>query len=393
MNIAQKIIMKAEIMPLRLNPGIESLEIFQKTGLMFMQYSNNPLNENIFKPISMVEPGFILILPIISNLTKISYEIVANYFFYFLLFLSMLSIFYFISKSVNKINYKIYSYFFVILVNFYMYNRLFGLVVEWLLYFYSAQLIIPLIILIINKKLNGNFSLIGAIFFMGVLIDQFRSYASLGAIIFLTFALIYHKENFFKKSLVLIMFIFYLIIPQILNSYIENKQKENYFKLFNANYHTDVKVSASVWYTTYRGLGFINGKLKGYNDEVIHEFLEGEKNNKHFAPSNENNKLLKGEIIRIIKNDPSFALRLYSAKFGVILTYFIIFANIGLYFMLKNNGVTKFTKILFMLAFFCYSIPPLLAIPVLPYLGGIIGLGMILHCYMLSLEKPDFCKN
>ena len=60
MNIAQKIIMKAEIMPLRLNPGIESLEIFQKTGLMFMQYSNNPLNENIFKPISMVEPGFIL---------------------------------------------------------------------------------------------------------------------------------------------------------------------------------------------------------------------------------------------------------------------------------------------------------------------------------------------
>ena len=64
---------------------------------------------------------------------------------------------------------------------------------------------------------------------------------------------------------------------------IKNKQKENYYKLYNTNYHTDVKVSASVWYTTYRGLGFINGKLKGYNDEVIHEFLEGEKNNKHFC--------------------------------------------------------------------------------------------------------------
>lgn len=393
MNIAQKIIMKAQIMPARLNPGIESLEIFQKTGLMFMQYSNDPSNENIFKPISMVEPGFILILPIISNLTKIAYETVANCFFYFLLFLSILSIFYFISKSVNKIHYKVYSYFFVILVNFYMYNRLFGLVVEWLLYFYSAQLIIPLIFLIINKKLNGNIFLIGAIFFMGVLIDQFRSYASLGAIIFLTFALIYNKEHFFKKSLILVLFIFYLIIPQILNSFIENKQKENYFKLFKTDYHINVKVSASVWYTTYRGLGFINGKLKGYNDEVIHEFLQGKKNNKHFAPSDENNKLLKSEIIRIIKTDPSFALRLYSAKFGVILTYFIIFANIGLYFILKGGGVTKFTKALFMLAFFCYSIPPLLAFPGLPYLGGIIGLGMILQCYTLSLGKPIFSKN
>ena len=109
MNIVQEIIMKAKIMPLRLNPGIESLEIFQKTGLMFMQYSSDPSNESIFKPISMVEPGFILILPIISNITKIAYETIANYFFYFLLFLSMLSIFYFISKSINKINYKIYS--------------------------------------------------------------------------------------------------------------------------------------------------------------------------------------------------------------------------------------------------------------------------------------------
>jgi hypothetical protein len=241
--------------------------------------------------------------------------------------------------------------------------------------------------------LKGSFFLIGAIFFMGVLIDQFRSYASLGAMIFLTFALFYQKDHFFKKSLIMVLFIFYLIIPQILNSYIENKQKENYYKLFKTDYHTNVKVSASVWYTTYRGLGFINGKLKGYNDEVIHEFLQGEKNNKHFAPSDENNKLLKNEIIRIIKTDPSFALRLYSAKFGVILTYFIIFANIGLYFILKGNGVTKSTKVLFVLAFFCYSIPPLLAFPGLPYLGGIIGLGMILQCYMLSLVKPVFSKN
>jgi hypothetical protein len=268
-----------------------------------------------------------------------------------------------------------------------MYNRLFGLVVEWALYFYSVQLILPIAILIINKKIKSNFFIITPIFFIGLLLDQFRSYASLGAIIFFTFVLVINTKKIFKKSVVLGLFVFYIIAPLILNNYIETKQNENYYKLFNSNYHSDVKVSASIWYTAYRGLGFITGKIKGYHDEVILEFLETKRNNKNFSSSNENNKLLKNEIIRIIKTDPGFAVRLYSAKFGVILLYFIIFANVGLYVFLKSSAVKPSTKIAFLLTFIAYSIPPMLAIPGLAYLGGIVGLGMIMFCYMLGLVE------
>jgi hypothetical protein len=290
MNILKNFFIDAQIMPARLIAGIESLEIYKKTGLMFLEYSRGSVDEQIFKPISLAESGFILIFPFISNLLRIDYQTIVNYFFYFLLFLSVLSIFYLISSSVNKIYYKIISYVFVILVNFYVYSRLFGLVVEWALYFYSAQLILPIAILIINKKIKSNFFIITTIFFLGLLLDQFRSYASLGAIVFFTFALMINAKNFFKKSIVLGLFVFYIMAPLILNNYIETKQKQNYYKLFNSNYHSDVKVSASIWYTAYRGLGFITGKIKGYHDEVILEFLETKKN-KNFSPTNENNKL------------------------------------------------------------------------------------------------------
>jgi len=387
MNILKNFFIEAQIMPARLRAGVESLEIYKKNGLMFLEYSNGSVDERIFQPISLVESGFILIFPFISNLLKIDYQTIANYFFYFFLFLSIVSIFYLISTSVNRIYYKIISYVFVILVNFYMYNRLFGLVVEWALYFYSVQLILPIAILIINKKIKSNFFIITPIFFIGLLLDQFRSYASLGAIIFFTFVLVINTKKIFKKSVVLGLFVFYIIAPLILNNYIETKQNENYYKLFNSNYHSDVKMSASIWYTAYRGLGFITGKIKGYHDEVILEFLETKRNNKNFSSSNENNKLLKNEIIRIIKTDPGFAVRLYSAKFGVILLYFIIFANVGLYLFLKSSAVKPSTKIAFLLTFIAYSIPPMLAIPGLAYLGGIVGLGMIMFCYMLGLVE------
>ena len=86
MKILENFLIEAQIMPLRLNAGIESLQIFKKTDLMFLQYSNGAANEQIFKPISMVEPGFILILPFISNLVKIDYQTLANIFFYFIFF-------------------------------------------------------------------------------------------------------------------------------------------------------------------------------------------------------------------------------------------------------------------------------------------------------------------
>lgn len=387
MKILENFLIEAQIMPLRLNAGIESLQIFKKTDLMFLQYSNGAANEQIFKPISMVEPGFILILPFISNLVKIDYQTLANIFFYFFLFLSIGSIFYFISQSVNKFYYKIFSYFFVILINFYMYNRLFGLVVEWILYFYSAQLILPLSLLIIQKKIKNNIFTIGTIFFIAILIDQFRSYASLGSVLFLTLILAINERKFFKKIIILSIFAFYIAFPQLLNNYIENKQKENYYKLFSSYYHSEVKVNASIWYNVYRGLGFINGgDVKGYNDEVIHQFLDEKKNNKNFEPSDENNKLLKNEIIRIIKSDPGFVLRLYSAKLGVIFVYFIIFANIGI-FLFFTKKINLYIKMSFGIAFIFYSIPPMLAIPGLAYLGGVIGLGVFLFCYLLSFKK------
>ena len=74
----------AQVMPARLNAGLESTEILNNTGLMFMRYASEIGGEII--PVSATSSAFIFFFPLMSYFFKIEYESFVNIFFHFIFF-------------------------------------------------------------------------------------------------------------------------------------------------------------------------------------------------------------------------------------------------------------------------------------------------------------------
>jgi hypothetical protein len=101
MSIFEGLFKFAQVMPARLNAGLESTEILNNTGLMFMRYASEIGGEII--PVSATSSAFILFFPLISNFFKIEYESFINIFFHCIFFLSYFFSQYFIYILNKKI--------------------------------------------------------------------------------------------------------------------------------------------------------------------------------------------------------------------------------------------------------------------------------------------------
>lgn len=382
----QSLFIEAKTMLARSGPGIESLEIYKHTGLMFLRNNDlSKINTDLpsYIPAGNIEGGYMFLLPLMSILSGINYLTLLNYLFYFILFLSLLSVLYFIINFQKKTTHRVISIFFVFIVNAYMYKKLFGTTAEHLMYFYSVQLILPIIILIYYNKIKNLWPPFLIIFFICLIIDQFRSHACLGSFIILCFVVFVKKKKIITRLISTALLIFYIAIPIFLQSFIEKKQMSNFQLLNNKNFSLN-SMSSSIWPIIYRGMGFIHGKIDGFEDSVIIEYLK--KNGHDVEPiylTKENNQIIKNEVLNTFKNDPGFFLRLYSAKFGVIIFYFFIFANIGIVNLVKNYKNKFFLFFSFFISFCIYSLPPLIATPHIGYLGGIVGLGLIIFCHSI----------
>lgn len=387
MSIFEGLFKFAQVMPARLNAGLESTEILNNTGLMFMRYASEIGGEII--PVSATSSAFILFFPLISNFFKIEYESFINIFFHCIFFLSYFFSQYFIYILNKKNISKILSFSFISLIYIYLYSRLFGLVVEYVTYFVAVMTIVPFALCIYTEKLNQKFinTYIIFIFILAIILDFIKDYASFGAIIFLTFIIFISKIRF-SKIISIFLLAIYLLTPFVLNYYIEVKQKENYIKLYGHEYEYDNIHGSLLWFSAYSGLGFISEKGLEFSDESAHKLLKEKKPDKDFFATKENQEILKNEFLNIILSDLGFALRLYGSKLGVILTYIVLIANIGLLYIFSKDFDPKI-RVSFLSILLFYSIFPLITIPGIGYLSGIIGISLIIFCYTLSISKSQ----
>ena len=169
MGIFEGLFKFAQVMPARLNAGLESTEILNNTGLMFMRYASEIGGEII--PVSATSSAFIFFFPLISNFFELEYESLTNIFFHLIFFLSYFFSQYFIF-IINKKNIsKILSFLFISFIYIYLYSRLFGLVVEYVTYFVAVMTIVPFALCIYKEKLNQKFVTFYVIFiFIRILI-------------------------------------------------------------------------------------------------------------------------------------------------------------------------------------------------------------------------------
>ena len=391
MTIFESFFKFAQVMPARFNAGLESTEILNNTGLMFMRYASELSSEII--PVSATSSAFIFFFPLMSNFFKIEYESFINIFFHGIFFWSYFFSQYFIFLINKKKISKILSFLFVSLIYIYLYSRLFGMVVEYVAYFVAVMSIVPFAICIHNGKLNQKFinTYIIFIFILAIILDFIKDYASFGAIIFLIFILFKSKLRFTKIFSIFLLAI-YLLTPIVLSHYIEAKQKENYMKLYSHEYEHNNIHGSLLWFSAYSGLGFISEKGLEFSDESAHKFLKEKKPEIKFFATQENQQILKEEFFNIILSDIGFSLRLFGAKFGVIFVYAILISNIGIFYIFTKDFNSKI-RVSFLSIFVFYSIFPLITIPGLGYLTGVIGVSLLIFCYTLSIPKSKNLIN
>jgi len=273
MSLLENIYIKAQVMPARLNAGLESYQIFNEKGLLFMRYSAENASEII--PVSATSSAFIFFFPLVSKYTGIEYENLINIFFHFFYLLSYIVTIYCILKINEGYLKKILCIFFSTIIYFYIYNKLFGLVVEYSIYFISVMLFVPIGLCIFKKKLDelAINILLPIIFILAIIFDQIKDYASLGAVIFLMF-FIFNSRFKIAKLITIFLVLIYFIAPVLLNNFIEIKQEKNYSDLYGKKYEHNHVHGSLLWFSAYSGLGFISEKKLEFTDESAHRFIK-----------------------------------------------------------------------------------------------------------------------
>jgi hypothetical protein len=389
----EKIYIPAQIISSRLRETLESLEIINNQNLFFMSYVNKGPE---IAPVSATNSAFITFFPILSKTLGVEIVLLMNIFFHLIYFLSLIFSIYFISKLYGKNSLKkILSSLFTMIIYFYLYNRLFGLAVEYVTYFIAVMLFVPFGICIYLKKLNYikiNI-LLTIFFFIGFILNLIKDYSSLAALIFVIIIIFYVNEK--KSKLISLFFLtIYILAPISIDYYIKKKQQDNYFALYSKKYEYNHILSAPLWISAYSGLGFISEKGLNFSDESAQNFINKKRNSEiTFIATEENSLLLKEEFFRIITSDIGYTVRLYSAKFGVLLFYIIAIMNFSiLYFFSKEFD--KKLRVLFVGLMFFYSIFPMITVPGLGYITGVIATSLTIFIYSLTLfSLRDFIKK
>lgn len=143
-----------------------------------------------------------------------------------------------------------------------------------------------------------------------------------------------------------------------------------------------------LWHSVYIGLGYLDNDLGiKYLDEIASEKVASIKSNVVYC-SEEYENILKDEFYKIVKKQPIFFIQTMMAKTGMILLLFLIFSNVGLYFIIKSIKDFR-TLIPFVLSLVFSAIPAILVMPRFSYLIGFLSLTVFISIfyYLKSLKR------
>ena len=158
------------------------------------------------------------------------------------------------------------------------------------------------------------------------------------SIFFVSIFLFYNKK-IYKR---VIIFSVILIPIFILNFYLKNlqdKAKNYLIKNTNAEEKYDLNYVRAVWHNAYYSLGYLQladtEKIEPTDVFSVKKAQEIDPYVKLFSKEYEN--VLKKEYFRFVKNNPLSFIKIILAKSAVVFLYFVIFFNIGIYFLFKNK--------------------------------------------------------
>ena len=376
-------------MPCRSHSLKATVDGFYRSGVDLIAYNDkcNVEEINSFSPAGLTENlGSYYFFPKLSILLNIDVGSLAVFSYSLIVVISYLSFliasFYLFSNSKIKI---IANLFFLILSFLFI-----GINDYYVIAGALPMAFFPWLFIIKEKRFLYAFFF----FFISILIisilDLFRSHS--GTALILIFLI---NICFFSKHLKLynkVLLISIIVITKISVNYIFNLEVINRVEFLNSlkdNYPYDIQGYRLLWHNIYYSLGFLNNNL-GYDQWQSHipsdtySLMKALSINPNITLySKEYDIILRNETFRFIIENPVFFLKSLSAKFGVLVLYFLIFCNIGLLYFkhLLNNKemyIYIFTGLLF------NSLFGILVLPEYQYLMGFIFFSLYLNMYNLE---------
>lgn len=367
-----------------------SLKVFNDTGIILLKY-----NEQMdIYPVEGINLGLVYLSTILHSLFEINTTQTINIFFGFYLLSCFLLIFFLVKKLTLNIKKKVLIFFYIYLVFFLIYIKVISFSSEYILYFFPPILSILYSSYYFNKENSKLKIFVGffifILFFLG---ETIKSYSSISGYVIFFFLILFKEKNFLNKLFINILFFFLLSINFVQAEYSKNIQIQNYKKLKNQDITIDHLATAPKWITIYTGLSFVNNPyIKEWDDNYVASKLKKLNPNYLILNSIDNEIIAKNEVLKIFKKDKGFIFRLTAAKIGVILIWFLIFANVGFfYFFYKKIEYEK--KLSIFLSIIFSSIFPLLAIPVTAYMFGLVGSSVGLWILYISNKNINLKKD
>ncbi len=219
-----------------------------------------------------------------------------------------------------------------------------------------------------------------------------RGFAGVPVVIFVSVVMLVSKPWHGRKILLLgLLAIGYLIPVVVFNQTVKQR---NAFLMENQPALATVQQKQHVfWHPVYIGLGYI-GNPYGilFRDHIAIDKVQS------IAPgtvnyTDEYERILKEETLRIVRTDFSFVLKVVVVKLSVIAFYLLVFSNIGLWAAWKERKPVSW-DLAFFLAMGLNSLYGVIVIPDPQYILGFITLavlfGVVSVAQAFQLENKGF---
>jgi hypothetical protein len=200
--------------------------------------------------------------------------------------------------------------------------------------------------------------------------NLFRSHAGTGVLIFMGWLVAFnpHQKRKFKLWLALAA-ILGVLVPVVYGRILLNRRDE-YLKTHGQS--VTAFRQHPFWHTIYLGLGYINNDVvPGYRDELAFARVRSMSPDT-IVYSPEYERYVRLEVIRTVREHPFLLFETLAAKVGVIVTLVVVFANVGLIAACRYPKHWPI-EMAFWNAIAFEAVFGILAVPVLPYLLGLIA--------------------
>ena len=262
-------------------------------------------------------------------------------------------------------------------------------------YVVSASVVLATVPIFLYFAKQQKFSpLFGAFLFLAgseiAAANWMRSHSGTGSLILMALVVLFGIKIAPKqKAALLACVLFGMAGPMLAFKSIQNRSEA--FRAENQPGYQRLIQQHNFWHCVYIGFGYLNNPygLK-WDDKVGRDKVASiDPNAMLFSPEYEH--ILRTETFRFVGEHPGFAIKTVAAKTRVLLTYLLVYANIGLLAAWRYPKA-RILDIAFWLAIGMGALPGLLVMPFAAYVMSFIAMSVVYSIVSINtaLESENF---